>query len=362
MSILLFVLALALLIFVHEFGHFIVAKKSGIRVDEFGFGFPPRLYGVKRGETTYSINLLPFGGFVKIFGENPDQESISGADSARSMVHKPKHVQAAVLVAGVVFNLVLAWLLLSLGFLAGMPVSTASSLAGSGPARLLITSVEPGSPADLAGLRSGDEIVQLSAGDAQSELSPTSVQSFISEHGETSLNLAYRRTGELTNVELRPVAGIIAERPAIGIAMDQVVLTKLPLFPALWQGGKLVFSLTIATVVGLWQVLAQAFSGGAVLEQITGPIGLVGLVGEAAGLGAAYLLSFVAFISINLAVLNLIPFPALDGGRLLFLLIEKIKGSAIKPQVANALNLAGFALLLLLMLVVTYGDIRRLLF
>lgn len=121
-------------------------------------------------------------------------------------------------------------------------------------------------------------------------------------------------------------------------------------------------SLTVATIVGLWQVLGQVFAGGAVLEQITGPIGLVGLVGDAAGLGAAYLLSFVAFISINLAVLNLIPFPALDGGRLLFLLVEKIKGSAIRPQVANTLNLIGFGLLLLLMLVVTYGDIRGLLF
>ena len=130
MSILLFIIILAVLILAHEFGHFIVAKKSGIRVDEFGIGFPPKLYGKKFGETEYTINALPLGGFVKIFGENPDEENTNGPDRARSFVHKPKIIQAAVLVAGVFFNLLLAWFLISAGFMIGLPASSESVLPG----------------------------------------------------------------------------------------------------------------------------------------------------------------------------------------------------------------------------------------
>ena len=123
MSIIIFIIVLVVLILVHEFGHFISAKKSGIRVDEFGIGFPPRIFGKKIGETTYSLNWIPFGGFVKIFGENPDEESISGPDSKRSFVNKKRRIQALVIVAGVVFNMLLAIILFSAGFLIGMPVS-----------------------------------------------------------------------------------------------------------------------------------------------------------------------------------------------------------------------------------------------
>lgn len=366
MSVFLFLVVLGVLVLSHEFGHFIVAKKSGIRVDEFGFGFPPRLFGWKRGETTYSLNLLPFGGFVKIFGENPDEESLAGADAARSLTTKPRHVQAAVLVAGVVCNLLLAWLLLSLGLMVGMPVSTGSGLVVNGPIKLLITSVLANSPAAEAGLKPGDAISALvaSKNDALETLSPKAVQEFIVNHSGSTLALSYQRLGlaEEQKVTIKPVVGLVGERAAIGIGMDEVGTTKLSFFASLIQGAKLTARLTGATILGLWHLLGQVIVGRASLENITGPVGLAGLVSNAAGLGLIYLLSFTAFISINLAVLNLVPFPALDGGRLLFLLIEKIKGTAIKPKIANTFNLVGFGLLLLLMVVVTYGDIRHLLF
>lgn len=363
MTIILFVVVLAVLILSHEFGHFIVAKKSGVRVDEFGLGFPPRLWGWRRGETTYTLNLLPLGGFVKIFGENPDEESLAGPDAARSLTSKPKSIQAAVLVAGVVCNLLLAWLFLSIGLMSGLPVSTSSGLPGISGERLVITSVSPGSPAAVA-LKAGDQIVALTAGAKQlSTLTPEGVQSFIAGNGGRELTLTYRRASEPDQqvAQLKPVTTILPDRPAIGITMDLVGTAKLGFFPALWVGLKLTAQLAWATASGLWHLISGAFAGQSVLKTITGPVGLAGLVSDAAGLGWAYLLSFTAFISINLAVLNLVPFPALDGGRLLFLLIEKLKGSAISPRVANALNLAGFALLLLLMAVVTYGDIARLL-
>jgi len=364
MSILLLIVVLGVLILSHEFGHFIVAKKSGVRVDEFGFGFPPRLFSFTKGETTYSLNLLPFGGFVKIFGENPDEESLIGHDNSRSLTSKSRPVQAAVLVAGVVCNLLLAWILLSVGFMVGMPVSTQGGFVTSGDTRLIITSINPGSPAELAGLKPGDQIVSLTdeRGVIAEDPNPGIVSTFIAAHPTEDILLSAQRGDAALEFKLRPTDGSVDGRAAIGIVMDEVTIARSSFFVAFIRGAEMTVRLTIATVFGLWQLITKSFMGESVLANITGPVGLVGLVSDAALLGFVYLLSFTAFISINLAVLNLVPFPALDGGRLLFLLIEKIKGSPIKPQVANFLNLAGFGLLLILMLVVTYGDIRRLLF
>ena len=152
MTVLLFLLILLVLILVHEFGHFLTAKWAGIRVDEFGVGFPPRLWGTKRGETLYSVNALPLGGFVKIFGEDPDQASLEGPDSARSFVHKPKLIQSALLVPGGGCNILLAWLLLSLGFMLGMPTALHNARGYElSQVRLTTTSVLSNSPAEQAG-------------------------------------------------------------------------------------------------------------------------------------------------------------------------------------------------------------------
>lgn len=365
MTIILFIVILAILVLSHEFGHFIVAKKAGIRVDEFGLGFPPRVIGWKKGETIYSINLIPFGGFVKIFGENPDEESLSGPDRARSLTAKPKWVQALVLVAGVTFNLILAWLVISLGFMIGLPTPADQIVPGdhASTSHLVITSVLPDSPAALAGLKVGDEILDFS--------SPEALQKFVAEHSDQEFKLAYKR-GQIFNdkeefrepafVTLKPVADLVEGQVAVGIGMDNIALVRKSFFPAIWQGLTLTVDLTWLTAKTIVRFVANAFQGEGNLADVTGPVGLVGLVGDARTMGFVYILSFMALISINLAVINLVPFPALDGGRLLFLLIEKIKGSEIKPAVANWLNLIGFGLLLLLMAVVTYSDIAKLFF
>lgn len=374
MTIVIFLLILAILILSHEFGHFIVAKKSGIRVDEFGLGFPPKLFGWRRGETEYSLNILPLGGFVKIFGENPDEESLVGPDSARSLTAKPKHIQAAVLVAGIACNLILAWFLISVGFMVGLPTPVDQITVGdkATAAHLLINAIAPSSPVQIAGLKSGDELVAIKVA-TKPEIStvanptPELIKQFIEKNGTEKLTLEYRRgkvfkdpNVPIQSVEIQPVTGLVGDQPAIGIGMDLIANVRKSFFPALWEGLLLTGRLTYLTVTSLAGIIAQAFMGESVLSNITGPVGLVGLVGDASNLGFIYLLSFTAFISINLAVVNLVPFPALDGGRLLFLLIEKIKGSAINPKVANTLNLIGFGLLLLFMAVVTYGDLVKL--
>ncbi|OHA80819.1 MAG: RIP metalloprotease RseP [Candidatus Yonathbacteria bacterium RIFCSPHIGHO2_01_FULL_51_10] len=363
MSILIFIAVLVVLIVAHEFGHFVVAKASGIRVDEFGIGFPPRLWGKKVGETEYTVNAIPFGGFVKIFGEDPDQVSIAGPDAARSFVHKPKYIQAAVIVAGVAFNILLAWGLISLGFLIGLPTSADAVRAGAtlhSPA-VVITDVAPSSPAEHAGVKAGDKILAMESGNEHVPADTVEdVQAFIANHGSQSIVFSYSRGGAQGTYTIVPTTGIVEGRPAVGVALDLIGTLKLGLPQALWEGGKLTVSLTQATAKALGAFLKETVMGKADLSQVTGPVGLVETTGDVVSFGFVYLLSFMALISINLAIINLIPFPALDGGRLLFIIIESIKGSPIKPRIANLVNTVGFALLLLLMVVVTYHDVAKL--
>jgi regulator of sigma E protease len=365
MSILIFIVILVVLILVHEFGHFIVAKKTGIRVDEFGIGFPPKALTLgKIGETEYTLNWLPIGGFVKIFGESVDEESMSGPDSARSFVNKSKWIQSAVLVAGVGFNVLLAWVLFSVGFAAGMPVAIdENNRAYITEKQVVIAEVVAGTPAERAGLAPGDEILNLTAGDdTVDEITIDNISEFTSSRGGEEISITYGHFGEVFQTTAVPIAGLVEGEPevfAIGIAMGDVGKLQLPLFQAFIEGAKFTGQMLVYVIVAIATFLANAVVGSADLSQIAGPVGIVGLVGDYASLGFISLISFTALISLNLAVINLIPFPALDGGRLLFVIIEGIKGSPIRSSITNSLNMIGFVLLSLLLVVVTYSDILR---
>lgn len=364
MTILIFFAVLVLLVLVHEFGHFIVAKKSGIRVDEFGIGFPPKLFGKKYGETEYTINALPFGGFVRIFGENPDADSLTGPESTRAMVHKPRYIQALVLVAGVSFNILFAWLLFSTTFALGT-----QSVKGEYDAKyfssegVVLAQILPDSPAEKAGLLVGDTIESLSV--QGTTLSLTQVEdfsAFLSEHQDIPLTLSIVRGGVTQEIAVTPEKNLLEERPAspaIGVALVELGTAKLPVHIALWEGAQKTAVLLKEITVGLATFIFNALLLRADFSSIAGPVGIVSLVGEASAFGLITLINFTAFISINLAIINLIPFPALDGGRLFFLGIEAIKGSAIRPVILNTINTIGFALLILLMLAVTYSDIVK---
>lgn len=366
MNILIFIIILLVLVLVHEFGHFFSAKKFGIRVDEFGFGFPPKLFGFKKGETEYTFNLLPLGGFVKIFGENPNDENISGPEAGRSFINKPKWQQAIVLLAGVFANFLLAWILFSFGFMSGLPTSVGNEIKGYKltDVSIMIISVAPDSPAFLAGLKSGDRIVSLKNNDYFIDnVSLESVKSFIVSSENKEIEISYLRgknQNDPNSTRLIPASLATGEDPVIGISMDQIGIAKLPLWLALKEGMSLTLFVTKGTVMGLSRLVLDGIRGQGNLNSLTGPVGLVGIVGDAYQFGFAYLLSFTALISVNLAIINLIPFPALDGGRLLFLLIEKIKGSRINQKFFNIANMIGFGLLMLLMVIVTYHDIIKL--
>ena len=371
MSVLLFIIILLVLVLVHEFGHFITAKKLGMRVDEFGFGFPPRAVKLfKKGETLYSLNWLPLGGFVKIFGENPDEESNSGVDKARSFVNKPKWAQAIVLVAGVVMNILLAWVLISVGFMSGMPVSESSAPKGSviRNTSLVVLGVTPESPAQKAGLLPGDKILGITDSessrteDAVTEPSVTAVQDYIKKKNGKPLTFEIERKEKIeTIINVVPKVAKAGQDPVVGISMDTVGTARLSVWRSVYEGAKMTGYMLKGTAIGFWNLVSAAVVGKADLSAVSGPVGIAGVVGDAYQFGgAAYLLYFAALISINLAIINLIPFPALDGGRLLFLLIEYIKGSRIKSTVANTMNAVGFFILIGLMFVITYHDILKL--
>lgn len=363
MYVILFFVILAILVLIHEFGHFYAAKKSGVRVDEFGLGFPPRLWSKQVGETLYTINAIPFGGFVKIFGENPDEESISGPDSTRSFVKIAKWKQVIILAAGITMNVIFAWILFSIAFMSGMTMGVSDSVSKyiTEP-HVIVVDTLPNSPSAKAGLQSGDEILAYSVAGATTTASTVeAVQNVIKDsNGKKVAFDVFRVTGN-KYIEVIPEKGVLGDKYAIGISMDLVGKVNLPFYLAFWEGAKLTGNMFVNIGQGLYQLIHDAFLGKADVSQLSGPVGIARLVGDASKLGFVYLLSFTAFISLNLAVLNLVPFPALDGGRILFVIIEAIIRRPITPKIANTINAIGFGLLLFFMLFVTYKDIAKLL-
>jgi len=363
MSIILFLLVLFILVLVHEWGHFIVAKKTGMKVDEFGIGFPPKLFGIKRGETEYSFNALPIGGFVRIWGENYEDALVENEtkDNGRGFSQKPKWAQALVLVAGVTMNVIFAWLLFSITYMVGIPTQVADDSI-SPSARLVIVETMPDSPGSVIPV--GAEITKISHSDREVE-SPSATE-FISEiqaveGGEISVT--YLQSGEKNVVSLNPVQGLSSNEGdyLLGVFPVMVDSVSKPFFTAIADGFVATWEGLKAICNGLYGLIAGSFTGEADLSQIAGPVGIVGMVGDAASFGLVSLLTFTAIISLNLAVINLLPFPALDGGRLLFVAIEAVTKKTIPPGWAGRLNLLGFALLMIIMIAVTYNDILRLL-
>ncbi len=360
MGALLLIIILGIVVIVHEAGHFLIAKKFGIRVDEFGVGFPPRARTLfKKNGTTYTLNWIPFGGFVKILGENPDDAPKDSPHYAQSMIAKPRYVQALVLAGGVFFNFLLAWLLVSVGYMSGFP-SSVDVNSNVQNAHVTITSISPNSPASEAGLKPGDAIFSID-GQETYATTITSVQNYIQAHGSKNVDLGILRGEEKIDIQIVPKEGLLSGKAGIGVGLDLVGIVKLGPFSAITKGFTTTWNMTKNVAIYFGQFVAGLFNGNkSNLEGLTGPVGIAGIAGDAFKLGFAYLISFTAIISVNLAVLNLIPFPALDGGRLFFLLIEAIRGKKINAKVLTWVNATGFTLLILLMLIVTYRDIVKL--
>ncbi len=360
MSVLIFIIILLVLVVGHEFGHFLAAKFARMKVEEFGVGFPPKLWGKKIGETEYSVNAIPFGGFVKIFGEDPKENEVDEhAFSNRSQV-----AQAGVLLAGPFANLLLAFLFSTAAFAIGtsVVVDETNEARVTNP-RVLVTAVLVGSPAEKAGFMVGDEIVSLTKDMVTTFIhTPEEFVEAVSTV-EDSLIVSFLHRGEQVSLSMTPVTGVISEdreRKAVGIATSLVGIERLPIHKAMVSGFRETIEKLSFVVEGLFTLLVSAFTLSADFSLIAGPVGIASITGDVVSFGVGSLLSFAALISLNLFVINLLPFPALDGGRLAFLGIEAVFRRKIPSRFSNVLNTIGFVLLIVLMVAVTAQDIFRL--
>lgn len=347
--ILFVIFLISLLILVHEWGHFFSARMLGVRVDEFGFGFPPRVFSKIRNNVRYSFNLLPFGGFVKIFGEHGEGET-----APESFAGRPPWQRFIILGAGVFMNLILAWVLFSIASGIGVP-QVVDADAGAIPVSVL--SVAPGSPAEFSGVKFGDAILRISqGGDSIAVSSEEEVVAFINAHKSKEVTLSLRR-GE----EIKEVLVLARENPpegqgSVGISMGRLDVISVPWYLAPIEGAKTLGRSVLLTVYGFWYLLSELLAGNTSVP-VSGPVGIFVFANDIRPLGVSFFLHFMGILSVNLAILNFLPIPALDGGRVFFLLIEKLRGRRISVESENIAHTIGFIVLIFLMVLVTYRDV-----
>ncbi len=361
-----FILILGILIFSHELGHFVVARRNGIKTDEFGFGFPPRIGGFVRVEnkwkfiwgnkeigsknTIYSLNWIPLGGFVKIKGENGEEK-----EEADSFASKKPWVRAKVLAAGVIMNFILAWFLYSVGYVVGNPEAVEN-----GPSVQIINVIDE-SPAKQMGLKPGDEIFKtqtLSDGNVIQINTVEDVQNYIGNFKGQEVALKIKRGKEAMNLKGVPRVNAPEGQGSLGIELAQVSIVKYPWYQAPWLGLLKLKEVFLAIFIVLYEALKSflVWKAPAGLE-IAGPVKIFNLTGDFVRLGYIYVIQFAALLSVNLGIMNALPIPALDGGRILFVIIEKIKGRPVKEKTEQFFHTVGFFALIMLMIFIITREL-----
>ena len=375
LTVIVFVLILSILVLIHELGHFSVAKKAGIYVEEFGLGLPPRVWGIKKGETIYSLNLLPFGGFVRMYGEDEIDEPKSDVPASRAFVNQSPWVRLAVTVAGVSMNLLLGIFLFSLVYsFSGVP----------DPLGLVqVLQIQPDSPAATAGLQPEDviaEINELTDSNRNGQLDkyqPTQAEQFVAlinqyqgqplqftvwrDLKRDSQNQLQYTTHQLT---ITPRANPQPDQGALGVIISQAVVPKFYLwyqmpFVGAYYGIKEAWGWMLMILAMLKKLVFDLFTQSQVPKDVAGPVGIYQLTGEVVKFGWLPVLRFAGILSINLAVMNILPLPALDGGRLWFILAEAVTGKRWFPKAERYIHSVGMLLLIGLLLLVTVADIHR---
>lgn len=410
LTIVVFVIVLSVLVFVHEMGHFWVAKKLGVKVEEFGFGLPPRAVGLLRfctgeeevdttkeklelvadkegnniieeeitetdmvkpikrwklffgekvpapegmipDDTVYSINWLPLGGFCKIKGENGEGETDSD-----SFVAKAIWKRIAIISAGVIMNIILAMVLFSIGYMIGLPqsVDDSASRAYVTNEKIQIVQILPDTPAAKSGLKEGDVITAIDGNKFESD---ASLQDYVNGRVGNQLDYQILRDSQTMDFKIIPVEK--NGKGVIGIAIVNTGLVKYPWYLAIWKGITTAVILLGVIIAAFYELIRNLILGHGLSAQISGPVGIANMTGQYARMGFVYLLQFVGLLSLNLAVVNFLPLPALDGGRIIFLLIEKIKGSPVKREVEAAIHNVGFIALIVLILAITVKDVSQ---
>lgn len=397
-TILIFIIILGLLVFVHEAGHFLVAIWNGIKAEEFGFGFPPRMFGFYKDDearcwrilvgerevilprmlrvvveifvplsvdpfrddserrpeiknTIYSLNWLPLGGFVRIKGEDGhshDPDSFAG---------KSAWIRVKVLGAGVFMNFIFAWLLVSIVLMIGFPQAIDSTNRGEySDTKIYITNVLPNTPAAQMGLVAGDQVLSI---DGTLVTNLEQVSSTIKEKQGTEIEMKVSRLGRVLDLRGTPRTVHPDNEGALGIGFTETAIVKFGFFRAFYEGALNTYEMTRQIIFALGRMVGMLFGGAKVAVDVTGPVGIVYMTKQMSDLGLVYLLQFAAILSINLGIVNILPFPALDGGRIFFILLEKLKGRPVTQKVEMALHQIGFMLLLLLMAIITVRDFSQ---
>lgn len=361
-TLILFLVILSVLVAVHEFGHLIVAKWVGARVKEYAIGFPPRIFSRKWRGTEYSLNLTPLGGYVNIAGEEGiDEEGEKDIPISEKLSAKHPLKKIAVLVAGVLANVVLAWVLISITLMLGTyePVDNANIPP---EAKVIVLGVSSDSSAKNAGLKAGDAIQSVSTGNINKKIQTSEeLISFLENNQDENVSLNISRGEENIKIEnLEQKEGIVSGKKALGISISTAVLRQYSFFEAFYKG----IGVTVETVkmigVGISKALGNIVQGEGGLNEVAGPVGIGKIVGEARQLGVVSIITFAAFLSINLAIINILPFPALDGGRVVFTLIEWARGKPVSAKIGRIVHGTGFALLILLMIIITVHDVTNL--
>lgn len=362
MEFLIAVFLLSILILIHELGHFWTARRAGILVEEFGIGLPPRLAGFRRNGTVYSLNALPFGGFVRIHGESGVESP--ELDRPRAFFTKPIHVRFAVLFAGVALNFLFGILLFAVLFTAGSPtVATPDTAAELSDRRIELVAVAARAPAEQAGLKIGDRIIGISAAGAALEehaFTIEGIRQFVAQHAGEELEITVRRNGDELTLRVTPRKSPPPGEGPLGIVMADIGIRRYPWYQSIPEAIRAAFAVAGNTFAALYYIVRDLFLEGKVSPSVAGPVGIIQMAGEVARLGITRFLNFAAILTINLAVLNILPFPALDGGRILFLAIERARGKPISRRIEQALHAAGIAVLVGLMFLITVYDLRRL--
>lgn len=428
----LFLLVLGIIVFFHELGHFFMAKLYGVKVEEFGIGFPPKIFGFKKGETQYTINWIPLGGFVKIIGEDGEGKGDPKSFSSRSVSQRFQ-----IIAAGVVMNFILAFVIFSaiymIGFPQGISGENASKLKNARDFGVVVAEILKDSPAFADGFNPGDKIVSV---DGKNVQNVKDIKNAIEGKGEQKVVVGLLRGKESITKEMVPVndlSVVIAdvskgspafeadlragdrvlnidgknvysirdlqdlidkkrgEKVAISIVRGDEKMTKIIIprkekkenegalgvvlsegmslaetavfsyspLEAIKKGFEYTVFLTMALVSAFGGIVFELLKTGGTTAEVSGPIGIAAMTQQAAAMGFVTVLNFIAIISVNLAIINVLPLPALDGGRLLFLVVEKIKGSPLNQEWEAKVNNIGFALLMLLMVVVTFKDVLK---
>jgi regulator of sigma E protease len=351
------IVGLSILIIGHEAGHYFAAKAFGLKVDEFGFGFPPRIKAWKKGETEYSINWLPFGGFVKINGERgefammekeadaqdktpaaPGAQIVQPTPDPRSLYSQPAWKKSIIMLAGVFINFLFGCLFFAIVLMIGAP------------ARVMIGGIEPNSPASQAGMMAGDILKSF-----------TDVNTFINyvnANRGKEISIAVLRGDKEVDFTVTPRAQVPANEGALGVELEQGGTPRENPFAAVRDGVLDAGEFVWLTILNVGQIFVQGFTQASIPAGVVGPIGIYGVAKETAQIGWQYFIELLGEISISLTVVNCIPIPALDGGRFVMAIIEKIKGSPMSEKLESYMNGIAFLLIIVFLIFVSIRDVQ----